>query len=61
MDISIKKLFFLFTLISFLLSFNTTPINIKNIEGYSYVSISDVIGALGIEYKVSNKYEFLKY
>ena len=55
MDISIKKLFFLFTLISFLLSFNTTPINVKNIEGYSYVSISDVIGALGIEYKVSNK------
>ena len=34
--------------------------NIKNIEGYSYVSISEVIGALGIEYKVSNKKTYIE-
>ena len=50
-----KNLFYLFILVTSLFSFETTTINIQDIDGKHYVSIGEMVGALGIEYKISNK------
>ena len=55
MHISVKNLFYLFILVSTLFSIETTTINIQDIKGKHYVSIGEMVGALGIEYKTSNK------
>ena len=55
MCISVKKILFLFVLVSSLFSFKTTTIDIQEIDGKSYVSISEIVGVLGIKHKISNK------
>ena len=55
MHISVKNLFYLFILVSTLFSIETTTIKIQDIKGKHYVSIGEMVGALGIEYKTSIK------